>query len=271
MKSALLNRGVVEQYLAREVSLGRVAGPFLSSPFASPLHLSRFGVIPKRGRPGKWRLIVDLSHPQGGSVNDGIDGDDFSLTYSRVDDAIDFIMQEGRGTLLAKVDIRDAYRLIPVHPHDRYLLGMSWDNQLYVDLALPFGLRSAPFIFNQFAEAWHWILHHNHGIRYLLHYLDDYLTAGAPNSRECHNNLSSIMSSASSLGIPLAVEKVEGPSTVLSFLGIELDTLLLVARLPAEKVSALQDLLQSWSNKRVCRRRELESLLGHLHHAAKVV
>jgi len=79
------------------------------------------------------------------------------------------------------------------------------------------------------------------------------------------------MSSASTLGIPLAIEKVEGPSTVLSFLGIELDTLLLVARLPAEKVSALQDLLQSWSNKRVCRRQELESLLGHLHHAAKVV
>jgi len=38
-------------------------------------------------------------------------------------------MQEGRGMLLAKVDIRDAYRLIPIHPHDRHLLGMSWDNQ----------------------------------------------------------------------------------------------------------------------------------------------
>ena len=214
---------------------------------------------------------MDLSFPPGGSVNDGIDGNDFPLLYSRVDDAIAFIVQEGRGTLLAKVDIRDAYRLIPIHAHDRHLLGMSWDNQLYVDLALPFGLCSAPFIFNQFAEAWHWILHHGHGIRYLLHYLDDYLTAGSPNSRECHLNLSSIRSSASTLGIPLALEKIEGPSTVLSFLGIELDTLLFVARLPTEKLSTLQSLLQSWSHKRVCRRQELESLLGHLHHAVKVV
>ena len=271
MQSALLSHDVVAQYLAKEVSLGRVAGPFTSSPLASPLHTNRFGVIPKRGRPGKWRLIVDLSLPPGGSVNDGIDGNDFPLSYSRVDDAIDFIMQEGRGTLLAKVDIRDAYRLIPIHPHDRHLLGMSWDNQLYVDLALPFGLRSAPFIFNQFAEAWLWILHHRHGIRYLLHYLDDYLTAGAPNSQECHANLGSIRSSASSLGIPLALEKIEGPSTVLSFLGIELDTRLFVARLPPEKLSTLQSLLQSWSHKSVSRRQELESLLGHLHHAAKVV
>ena len=214
---------------------------------------------------------MDLSFPQGASVNDGIDSTDFPLSYSRVDDAIDFIMREGRGTLLAKGDISDAYRLIPIHPHDHHLLGMSWDTQLYVDWALPFSLHSAPFIFNQFAEAWHWILRYRHGIRYLLHYLDDYLTAGAPDSRECHNNLSSIKSSASSLRIPLALEKVEGPSKVLSFLGIELDTRLFVALLPPEKVSTLQSLLQSWSRKRVCRCQELESLLDHLHHATKVV
>ena len=125
MRSALQNRDVVEQYLAREVSLGMVAGPFTSSPFVRPLHTNRFGVISRRGRPGKWRLIVDLSFPQEASVNDGIDGTDFPLSYSRVDDAIDFIMREGHGTLLAKVNIRDAYRLIPIHPHDRHFLGMS--------------------------------------------------------------------------------------------------------------------------------------------------
>ena len=182
-------------------------------------------------------------------------------------------MHKGRGTLLAEVDIRDAYRLIPIHPHNRPLLGMSSDNQLYVNLALPFGSRSAPFIFNKFAEAWHWILHHRHGIRYLLHYLDDYLTAGALNSRECHNNFSSIWSSASSLlGDPTGPGENRRPQccTVLSFLGIELDTCVLS---PAfrQRSSLLCSLPQSCSHKRVCRRQELESLLGHLHHAAKVI
>jgi len=69
---------VIDRYLAREVSLGRVARPFSSPPFPN-LHVSSFGVIPKKGQPGKWRLIVDLSSPGGLSVNDGIDPNKFTL------------------------------------------------------------------------------------------------------------------------------------------------------------------------------------------------
>lgn len=58
-------------------------------------------------------------------------------------------------TSLAKVNIRDVNHLIPIHPHNHHLLGMSWDNQLHVELALPSSLHSASFIFNQFAKAWH--------------------------------------------------------------------------------------------------------------------
>lgn len=54
---------------------------------------------------------------------------------------------------MAKFDVEAAYRNIAVHPADRYLLGMKWRGQYYVDLALPFGLRSAPYIFNTVAEA----------------------------------------------------------------------------------------------------------------------
>ena len=132
-------------------------------------------------------------------------------------------------------------------------------------------LRSAPFIFNQFAEGWHWILQHNHGVRFLLHYLDDFLTAGAPASSECQRNLHVIEAPASLLGIPLAAEKVEGPTSRLTFLGIELDTTSFTARLPNDKLVALRQLLAQWSNKRVFRVSELQSLLGHLHYASKVV
>ena len=62
MRSVLVTPGVVEEYLKKEVGLGRVVGPF--NPDALPrAHVSRFGVIPKSHRPGEWRLIVDLSHP----------------------------------------------------------------------------------------------------------------------------------------------------------------------------------------------------------------
>ena len=102
--------------------------------------MSRFGVILKN-QPGRWRLIVDLSHPKGASVNDGIESELCSLSYTSVDAAVRIIMAMGPGVLLAKFDIESAYRLIPVHPDDILLLGMMWKDKLLVDTALPFGLR----------------------------------------------------------------------------------------------------------------------------------
>ena len=61
--------------------------------------------------------------------------------------AISLIIKAGRGALMGKVDIKSAYRIIPVHPSDRHILGMFWQGGYYLDLALPFRLRSAPAIF----------------------------------------------------------------------------------------------------------------------------
>ena len=130
--------------------MGRVVGPF--SPRAIPhVHISRFGVIPK-GHTGKWRLIVDLSHPKDHSVNDGISKPLCSLKYVTIDDAIKEIIRLGRGALLVKIDIKSAFRLLPVHPADRHMLGMRWNDGVYIDTCLPFGLCSAPKLFNLLAD-----------------------------------------------------------------------------------------------------------------------
>ena len=184
MPSASLQPSVIDQYLLSELEKGRVAGPFPASPIPN-LHISRFGVIPKKHQPGKWRLILDLSSPLGHSVNDGISKEPFSVQYMKVDDVICGIMSLGRGTLMAKFDVESAYRNVPVHPEDRYLLGMKWQGNYFIDMALPFGLRSAPFIFSSFADLLEWILKHNYGLNFLLHYLDDFYTLGPPNSPVC--------------------------------------------------------------------------------------
>lgn len=85
MISAYEHPEVVSEYLRAECEANRVIKlPF--DPVMVKLHISRFGVIPKRNNPGKWRLILDLSHPQGTSVNDGIDSNNCSLSYVSVDD-----------------------------------------------------------------------------------------------------------------------------------------------------------------------------------------
>ena len=76
----------------------------------------------------------------------------------KVDDIIDRIMSLGRGTLLAKFDVESAHRITPVHPNDRYLLGMQWQDNYFVDMVLPFGLRSAPYIFSSVADLAEWVL-----------------------------------------------------------------------------------------------------------------
>ena len=48
-------------------------------------------------------------------------------SYITVDDPIQHIIDSGPGSLLAKIDIRGAFRLIPVHPSDRHLLSMLWE------------------------------------------------------------------------------------------------------------------------------------------------
>ena len=106
LAGALQHPTVVEEYITEEVTQHRVIGPLPRS--AIPLaHISRFGVIPKRHTPNKWRLVVDLSHPTGHSVNDGIPKTLCSLSYVTVDTAIGHILSMGLGALLAKIDVRE--------------------------------------------------------------------------------------------------------------------------------------------------------------------
>ena len=130
MHSALENSQVIDEYLGKEATLGRVVGPFDPAAFPS-VHASHFGVIPKGRQVAKWRLIVALSHLAGASVNDGIESELCSLTYTSVDKAVKIIAKMGVGTHLGKVDIESAYRIVPIHPDDRLLLGMVWRGKLY--------------------------------------------------------------------------------------------------------------------------------------------
>ena len=79
---------------------------------------------------------------------------------------------------------------------------------------------------------------------------DDFLN---PTPWNCGHNLQLLIAVCQGLGIPLAVEKVEGPSTNLKFLGIQLDTVRMEARLPEEKLHRISNLVQEWLPKRNAR------------------
>ena len=129
---------IVQQHIEVERARGSLVGPL--PPFlAATVHLSPLGLVPKP-HSDKWRLIVNLSSPEGYSVNDGICPDLTSVVYASVDNAVEIIRHLGLGTELVKIDLKDAYRVIPVHPQDHHLLGTQWCGDTFVDRSLPFGL-----------------------------------------------------------------------------------------------------------------------------------
>ena len=213
---------------------------------------------------------MHLSAPFGSSVNDHISKEDFTLKYSTVDNAVAILQRLGPSAAMAKIDIKHALRLCLVRRDDWDLLGAHWNGRFYVDKRLPFGLRSAPFLFNRVADSLHWILVNECGIKAVVHYLDDFFIA-AESMVECDRFLHTILKVFDNIGVPLAPEKVAGPASVFTFLGIELDVLQQELRLPPDKLADLLAIVQDWLSKTKCRKRELLSLLGTMNFACKAV
>ena len=79
-----------------------------------------------------------------------------------------------------------------------------------------------------------------------MHYLDDFLVVGAPNSSEYVATLTTLLRVFDRLGLPVAVEKLEGPLSCLVFLGFQLDSEAMVICLPQLKLKELQFHIKSW-------------------------
>ena len=153
--SATTNPKAVDELLAKEIQLGRIVGPFNRQPFPV-FHVSSLGLIPKKV-PGEFRLIHHLSFPEGNSINSHIPQIASSVHYANIDDAIRLIRRTGSCCALAKTDIKNASRLIPVSPSDYNLLGICWHDRFYVDRNVAMGLSSSCKIFEFFSSALEWI------------------------------------------------------------------------------------------------------------------
>ena len=263
--SASQHPEVISANLSKEMSLGRVAGPFLSPPLPN-FQCHPIGVVPKK-HSTEWRTIYHLSYPPGDSVNDHFPKDPYSLQYVQVDDAISILKSLGPGS---QTDLKSSFRIMPIHPDDWNLLGIYWQSRYYVDLYLPFGLRSSPFLFNQISDALKWILKHSYGLGHVIHILEDFFMAES-SKLVCLENFSTLLKVFMSFQVPIVAAKTLGPSQVLEFMGIVLDSTRMEARLPEDKLPRISQLLDSFSACRSARPVDLQSLIGTLQFARKVM
>jgi len=268
LASAFQHPEIIDASLCKELSAGRIAGPFSNPPFRN-FRISPLGLVPKKAS-GEFRLIHHLSYPKGLSINEGIPDEFSTVSYATIDDAIRSIKKAGRGCFLAKTDIKSAFRIIPINPKDYHLLGMQWDGKFYYDKCMPMGCSSSCRTFETLSTAVEWIARHRLKIDYIIHLLDDFLLM-ANTFKICSQQLELFVTVCTYLGIPIAPEKTVGPSNVLSFAGIELDTIEMEARLPPDKISKCIWLISEFMHKKKVTLKEIQSLLGFLNFACSIV
>ena len=165
---------------------------------------------------------------------------------------------------------RHAFKIMPLAPDMWPYHCIQWNQQFYFFNRLVFGSRSSPKIFDNFSSALCWIAENNYHIENILHLLDGFLVI-VPKDKDAEAIKNKFWNIFHLLGVPLSEKKTEGPSHVLEYLGIILDTVKMEARLPAEKVRRIQEVIENFSKRRSWTKHELLSLLGHLNFACRVI
>ena len=179
--------------------------------------------------------------------------------------------QLGRGTFFTKINLAKAFRQCPVRATDWNLLGLQWRGKLYYDKCLPFDLHSSPFLSNTVATALEYIIKSQLNTRYVLHYLDNFLFAGPPDSHMCEDILQGAEALCECLDVQVKPEKRTSPTTCITFLGIELDTVMQIERVSQDKLSSIMADLHEFHSRHKCTKRELLCLIGRLAFAAEVI
>ena len=268
-QSAIKLPHVVTKKIDQEVASGRISGPYATSPYEQFV-VSPLGIREKKV-PGTYRVIHDLSYPYNSeSVNANIPRECASVQYSSIVDAIRNINIFGPGCYLAKSDIKSAFRIIPIHPSDRHMLGFKWLENYYFDNCLPMGCSSSCSIFEMFSTALEWIIVQNTTKVKIVHVLDDFLFV-AENFEDCQKALNIFLEICQIIGVPIAPEKTIGPVQSLPFVGIDLDTIAMTANLPQDKVDKFLTQVEFCLSNKAITVSQLQSTCGMLNFACGVI
>ena len=244
-------------------------GPYDQSPFVN-FHLSPIKMREKSGK-GKFRLIRNLSWPYDEtSINGGIEDEHKSVSCSSVAQAIKLVMQKPKDSVTRKTDIKDALKIIPVHPDEYHKLGLKFGGKYYYDVTLPMGGASSCQIFEDFSTALQAISEHDIEDQGITHYLDDFFFVDE-NTAASLANKAKFDALCEDLGVPQAPHKMTPPSLVTELLGINIDSGEWKASLLQEKVQEGVELLKEASDANKMTLLAVQSLVGKLSFASTVV
>lgn len=244
----------------------------ISAAKSKPKCCHSIGAVPKKNSLGEMRPITDCSAPEGLAINNHIHYPTFK--YNTVDSAINMMQPN---CYFSVIDLAKAFRHVPVKPEHRTYQGFKWmfgpidrrKYQYYCDNFLCFGLSCSPGIFNHLSNAVASILRY-HGVLNVSNYLDDLIIV-CYNYDDCLRAERKAIQILRRLGFSISWNKLQSATTCVRYLGIELCSKTMEARLPQDKLENLHSILGKFKKKKKARKRELESLVGTLNHCCSVV
>ena len=236
-----------------EVKDKRFAGPYESVPFEHFIQ-SPVGLVPK-DKGTKTRLIFHLSYPRDGdSVNSGIPHEKCTVQYPEFDQAVKLCLKAGKHCKMSKSDMSRAFRNVPLRADQWHLLTMKAEHPVtgkvyyFVDKCLPFGSSISCTIFQRFSNAVAHIVSFKTK-EDLVNYLDDYFFAALLKSW-CDEQAQVFLDVCQQIGFPVALEKTFWGNSLMTFLGLLLDSDNQVVCIPVDKLQRALDLVRFFLNKR---------------------
>ena len=198
----------VPYYIDTELKHEALLGPFNGPP------VKNFHINPLMSREkkdsDKRRIILDLSWPEGASVNAGIDNDYYleniyDVHLPTIDLMERRVLELGRGCYLYKTDLSRGYRQLRIGPIDWPLLGFAYNNKYYMDICPPFGLRSAAMMMQRTSKAVSFV---QEKVGYqVFPYIDDY-GGGEKDKPKAEAALVSLQQTLKGLGLDEAKHKL---------------------------------------------------------------
>ena len=266
-----------------EVEQKRVDGPFSQVPFNSYIQ-SPIGLVPKKGN--KTRLIFHLSKDFSDdepdqSLNYFTPKEICTTKYNDLDNAVNNCLRISgvarRPLVMAKTDLSSAFRMLPIkRQHWRWLVFKARDPEsgeyyYFYDKCLPFGASISCCHYQRFSNALKHIAEYLTGKTLsITNYLDDFLFIEVT-ERRCNALVRSFLRLCNSIQVPVAQEKTEWASRSVVFLGVLLDGWNLILSIPEEKRLKALGMLQSFSDGKKVKVKELQELTGYLNFLSKAI
>ena len=234
----------------KEMSKLLAKGAICEVPFTTNSFYSRIFLVPKKDCD--MRPVIDLS-----TLNQYIEPQHFQMEHLC---SIKTLRQQGY--YMTKLDLKDAYLSVPIHPDSQKYLRFLWKNKTYQFKALPFRLNIAPMIFTRLMKPVAGFLR-KRGVR-LIVYLDDMLIIGA-SAEEATLFTTMAIELLESLGFTLNQEKsILTPTQTIEFLGFTINSNTMTISLPNEKITKLQKLCRQIMSASKPKLRSIAQLLGLL-------